>query len=46
MVRIAEGREVVPALRRNGQLHLAYGRREPFPEASAEAAPLSNWCTG
>jgi mycolipenoyl-CoA---2-(long-chain-fatty acyl)-trehalose mycolipenoyltransferase / long-chain-acyl-CoA---trehalose acyltransferase len=46
MVRIAEGREVMPAPRRNGALHLAYSRREPFLEVSAEAAPLSNWRTG
>jgi hypothetical protein len=46
MIRIAEGREVMPAPRVNGQLHLAYSRYAPFSEAAAEAAPLSNSGTG
>jgi mycolipenoyl-CoA---2-(long-chain-fatty acyl)-trehalose mycolipenoyltransferase / long-chain-acyl-CoA---trehalose acyltransferase len=45
MVRIAEGREVMPAPRRNGQLHLAYSRREPFAAVAADS-PVSNLRTG
>jgi mycolipenoyl-CoA---2-(long-chain-fatty acyl)-trehalose mycolipenoyltransferase / long-chain-acyl-CoA---trehalose acyltransferase len=46
MIRIAEGREVMPAPRRNGQLHLAYSRREAFAEASTKTDSLSSWLIG
>ena len=46
MVRIAEGRDVMPAQRRRaGQLHLAYSRRNAFDDGVA-AAPVSTWRTG
>jgi hypothetical protein len=45
MVRVAEGRDVMPATQpRNGQLHLAYSRRTYEPAATA--VPLTKWRTG
>ena len=40
MVRIAEGREVMPAPRRNGRLHLAHSRHTV--RSPAAARPLSS----
>lgn len=44
-VRVAEGREVMPARRHNGsQLHLAYSRRAYEPATAVP--PLTTWRTG
>lgn len=46
MIRVAEGREVMPAQRRNGQLHLVYSRQTRFLGESESVSPLSKWRTG